>query len=76
MKRFSTAGYALAVLLVCLLAQDAECGTEFILGGEDVGWTNTANIDYNQWLSNYKIKIGDTLSTHFNPLDPSQFTYT
>jgi hypothetical protein len=48
------------VLMVVMLARDAQAGVTITLGG-DSGWTNTANIDYNQFMSNYKVKIGDTI---------------
>jgi hypothetical protein len=46
--------------MVVMLARDAQAGVTITLGG-DSGWTNTANIDYNQFMSNYKVKIGDTI---------------
>ncbi|KAG0592814.1 hypothetical protein M758_1G274600 [Ceratodon purpureus] len=59
MKHFKSAGCTLAVLVVVMLAREA-AGVTIVLGGLD-GWTNSANVDYNQWLSTYKMKIGDTL---------------
>jgi len=60
MRHFTTAGCTLAVLMVVMLAREALAGVNFVVGG-DSGWTNTANIDYNQYMSTYKVKLGDTL---------------
>jgi hypothetical protein len=30
------------------------------LGGSE-GWTNQADINYTQWLNNYKVKVGDSI---------------
>ena len=60
MKRFTAAGWALLVLLVCLLAREAQCGVSIDLGGSE-GWTNQADFNYTEWLDNYQVKVGDTM---------------
>ena len=52
----------MVVITMQLLARQAEAGVTFVLGGVDgPGWTNKGNIDYNAYMSSFKVKIGDTL---------------
>lgn len=55
------------LVVVIMLGQQLVAGVTFELGGT-VGWTNKGNIDYDSWLSNYKVKVGDSVSEfYFNP---------
>lgn len=68
MRSFTAVAWcALAVLVVVtMLEHQLVAGATFDLGGT-AGWTNTADLDYDKWLSNYKVKIGDTVSKYLLP---------